>query len=121
MIVCDKCASLIEEKLPEEPKPEAKDSDAEDEAPKKKRYYKNQAPKEEAPTRRTSLVSLPYKYGLNGYERKDFDLCDTCKKLLHKALDKVSFDFIKEPYVNPGILIEGELDKQECEEREAVL
>ena len=94
MIVCDKCASVIEEKLPEEPKTEAKDSDAEDEAPKKKKNYKNQVPKEEAPTKRASLVNLPYKRGVNCFERRDFDLCEQCKAFLNNALDKVAFEFI---------------------------
>ncbi|MBQ8583283.1 MAG: hypothetical protein IJ488_01560 [Clostridia bacterium] len=93
MIVCDKCASVIEEKLPEEPKPEAKDIESEDGSPKRSRY-KKEPPKEEAPTKRASLVNLPYKRGVNCFERRDFDLCEQCKAFLNKALDKVAFEFI---------------------------
>ena len=91
MIVCDKCASLIEEKPPEEMKPEeesAKDEDG------KRRTFKKAIPKEEPPMKRPSLVNLPYKYGLNCFERKDFDLCEECRRFLEKELDKVRFNFI---------------------------
>ena len=93
MIICDKCASVIEEKLPEEPKPEAKDVESEDGSPKRSRY-KKEPPKEEAPTKRASLVNLPHKRGVNCFERRDFDLCEQCKAFLNKALDKVAFEFI---------------------------
>ena len=91
MIVCDKCASLIEEKPPEEDK-------STEEVPKdedgKKRGFKKALPKEEPPMKRPSLVNLPYKYGLNCFERKDFDLCEECRRFLEKELDKVKFNFI---------------------------
>ena len=100
MIRCDKCNSLIIEKLPDEQNEDQK-KNVEDEAPGKKRYAKSSALKEETPARRSSLVNLPYKYAVNGYDRKDFDLCEDCKRFLDKALDKIRFEFITTP-VNEG-------------------
>ncbi len=91
MIICDKCGTLIEELPPEEDKSSEealKDEDG------KKRSFKKAQPKEEPPMKRTSLVNLPYKYGVNCFERKDFDLCDHCRSFLEKELDKVRFNFI---------------------------
>ena len=115
MIVCDKCASVIEEKLPEEPKPEAKDVESEDGSPKRQRYKKD-APKDEPQTKRASIVLLPYKRGINGYERREFDLCETCKRLLCSELDKISFEFITTKYVDPSVALERELTERERKE-----
>jgi len=91
MIVCDKCGDLIEEPT-EENLNEAEEPKEED---GKKRYYKKaSAAKEEPPMKRHSLVNLPYKYGLNCFERRDFDLCEACRAFLAKEVDKVKFNFI---------------------------
>ena len=104
MIRCDKCNTLIIEKTLEELEDEQKKKD-ESEASSKKRTYKSPAPKDEAPHRRESLVHLPYKYAVNGYERKDFDLCDDCKRFLDKALDKIKFEFITTPVNTEGEVV----------------
>lgn len=89
MIVCNRCGDVIPEVELDELEEEQKD-----EAPVKKGYKKD-APKENIPIRRPSLIKLPYKYGVNCYERKNFDLCEGCQKLLNKQLDKVRFAFIQ--------------------------
>ncbi len=90
MIVCNKCGNVI-------PEPEEEvNEEAKEETSERKSRYKKEPPKEEIPTRRASLIKLPYKYGVNCYERKDFDLCEVCRAFLDKELDKVRFSFIQE-------------------------
>lgn len=93
MIVCDKCGSLIEEKLPDEPKDETK-KEMDEDSPRQRRYKKD-PPKDEPPAKRSSLVNLPFQYGVNCYIRRDFDLCESCQSFLNKELDKVRFAFIR--------------------------
>lgn len=92
MIVCDKCGALIEEKPPEDLKEDIKE-ESEEEAPRRKRY-KKEAPREEVPVKRISLVTLPYQHCLNGYLYRDFDLCESCRAFLAHELDRVKFGFI---------------------------
>ena len=101
MIRCDKCNVKIIEKTPDEL--DDKPSKAEEsEGMSKKRYIKGTATKDEPSARRSSLVLLPYKYAVNDYERKDFDLCEECKRFLDKALDKIRFEFITTPVNERG-------------------
>ena len=84
MICCNKCGALIPE-----PKEEPKEEETE------KSRYKKTAPKEEAPARRPSLVSMPTSRIVNGFAFEDVDLCDVCKKLLYKQVNEVKFEFMK--------------------------
>ena len=89
MLVCNKCGNVIPE--PEEEVTE----EAKEETSERRSRFKKEKPQEETLMRRPSLIRLPYKYGVNCYERKDFDLCDVCKTLLEKQLDKVKYLFIQ--------------------------
>ena len=92
MIVCDKCGAQIEESaLLEGEESEARDKP---EDGKKKRFYKKEQQKEEPPTKRTSLVSMPYGRGVNGFTWQEIDLCETCRALLGKQIEKVKFQFL---------------------------
>lgn len=82
MIICNKCGSEIIEKLPEE-----------DDAAAKK-PGKTSAPKEPAPVRRESLVSMPYERTPNGFKVKEIDLCSTCRGQLARELNRVKFEFL---------------------------
>ena len=93
MIVCNICGSEIPEIIPSE-----EEEITEEEQPKKKSYKKKAEDKQNKPPepRRASLVVLPYKYALNGYDTKEFDLCDDCKAKLYSRIEKVKFNFVKE-------------------------
>ena len=82
MIICNKCCSEIIEKLPEE----------EDAAAK--RSGKSNAPKEPAPVRRETIISMPYVRMPNGFKFKDVDLCATCRAKLERELNQVKFAFL---------------------------
>lgn len=84
MICCNKCGTVIIE-----PKEEPKEDEAE------KSRYKKTAPKEEAPARRPSLVSMPTSRIVNGFAFEDVDLCDVCKAMLYKQVNEVKFEFMK--------------------------
>ncbi len=92
MIVCNICGSVIPEIIPSE-----EEELSEEEQPKKKSYKKKAEDKQNKPPepRRPSLVVLPYKYALNGYETKEFDLCDVCKAELYNRVNKVKFEFVQ--------------------------
>ena len=93
MIVCNICGAVIVEVIPSE-----EEEITEEEQPKKKSNKKKAEDKQNKPPepRRASLVVLPYKYGLNCFETKEFDLCDHCKAKLYSRIEKVKFDFVKE-------------------------
>lgn len=85
MIVCNKCTSLIEE-----PKDEPKKEEDE----KRGRYNKS-VPKEEAPLRRPSLVSMPYVRIPNGFDFNDVDLCENCRRILARQVNELKFKFMQ--------------------------
>ena len=84
MICCNKCGTVIIE-----PKEEPKEEETE------KSRYKKPAPKEEAPARRPSLISMPTSRIVNGFAFEDVDLCDVCKAMLYKQVNEVKFEFMK--------------------------
>ena len=92
MIVCDKCGAHIEESI----SAPGEDADTGDkpEGGNKKRFYKKEQQKEEPPTKRPSLVKMPYGRGVNGFTWQEIDLCDVCRALLEKQIEKVKFDFL---------------------------
>lgn len=85
MICCNRCGDVI---------PEPKEEPKEEETAEKSRY-KKAAPKEEPPTRRPSLISMPTSRIVNGFSFEDVDLCEVCKKLLYKQVNEVKFEFMK--------------------------
>lgn len=87
MICCNKCGSVIIE-----PKEEPK----EEESTEKKGRYNKSAAKDELPTRRPSLISMPTSRIVNGFAFEDVDLCETCKKMLYKQVNEIKFKFMTE-------------------------
>lgn len=84
MIVCNKCGGVIPEAA-EEPKDAAKEPSGK---------YGNKKYQEEAPARRASLITLPCKRIVNGFDMNDVDLCDVCKAFLFKHINELQFRFI---------------------------
>ena len=78
MIVCNKCASVI----PEPPEEEPKEKDKKD--------------KLQVPSRRPSLVLIPYKRSPNGFQVQWIDMCDACRADLTKRINKLKFEFMTE-------------------------
>ena len=101
MLRCDYCNEIIVELSEEELKAQLDDVDeledqpdgADGEGGRRRRKKKKPAPL--APTKRASLVTLPYRRSVNGYDVKDFDLCPTCRTKLDKLLDDLRFDFVQ--------------------------
>ena len=83
MIVCNKCGDVIREVVEEK-----------DNAPEESVKNKYKKEKEEAPVRRASLLTLPCKRKVNGFEFEDVDLCDVCKAFLNKHVNELKFRFI---------------------------
>lgn len=112
MIVCNICGSVIPEVIPSE-----EEEITVEEQSKKKSYKKKAEDKQNKPPepRRASLVVLPYKYALNCFETKEFDLCDDCKAKLYSRIEKVKFDFVKEheQYLRDKAELEQKLSEKE--------
>ena len=95
MLRCDCCSLVILEQSEDEllgPDNEVDEqSDSESDAARRRRVKKKKEASQ--PTKRASLVSLPYKRAVNGYEYKDFDLCPDCRAALERVVADVSFGF----------------------------
>ena len=100
MLKCDCCETIIEELTEDELTAQNGDtdtdelSDAEAEGARRRRSRK----KKESPalTKRPSLVTLPFRRTVNGYDYKDFDLCPACREKLDKKVADVAFAFTEE-------------------------
>ena len=99
MLRCDNCNDIIIEPSEEEFRAQLDDVDeledqpdgAEGESGRRRRKKKKPAPP--APAKRSSLVTLPFRRAVNGYDVKDFDLCPSCRAKLDKLLDDLRFNF----------------------------
>lgn len=103
MLRCDYCNSTILEPSEDELKQledvgelEDQSDSAETDSARRRRKSKKAAPP--APTKRPSLVSLPIRRTVNGYDVKEFDLCPTCRASLDKLLDDMRFQFAQRIY-----------------------
>ena len=110
MICCNKCGLVIVE-----PKEEPKEEESSD-----KGRYKKSAPKEEAPVRRPSLISMPTSRIVNGFSFEDVDLCEICKKKLYKQVNEIKFKFMTENSEEEmaQLLAEREAQRAEAEAQE---
>ena len=101
MLRCDNCNDVILEPSEEELKAQLEEEPVEDSvddpeaASGKQRRRRKKAAPPPAPTKRSSLLPLPYRRNVNGYDVKDFDLCPSCRAKLDKLLDDVRFDFVQ--------------------------
>lgn len=90
MLKCDCCQTVITEPSEEELKAQLEDEPDEDPS---SRPRKKKAAPPPMPTKRASLVSLPYRRNTNGYDFREYDLCPSCRAKLDKMLDDVRFNF----------------------------
>ena len=90
MLKCDCCQTVIPEPSEEELKAQLEDEPDEDPS---SRPRKKKAAPPPMPTKRASLVSLPYRRNTNGYDFREYDLCPSCRAKLDKMLDDVRFNF----------------------------
>ena len=90
MLKCDCCQTIIPEPSEEELKAQLEDEPEEDPS---SRPRKKKAAPPPMPSKRSSLVSLPYRRNTNGYDFREYDLCPSCRTKLDKMLDDVRFNF----------------------------
>ena len=90
MLKCDCCQTVIPEPSEEELRAQLEDEPEEDPS---SRSRKKKASPPPMPTKRASLVSLPYRRTVNGYDCREYDLCPSCRAKLDKMLDDVRFNF----------------------------
>ena len=121
MLRCDYCNEIIVEPSDEELKAQLDDADElEDqsdgtEGDGSRRRRKKKKPATSAPTKRPSLITLPYQRSVNGYDDKAFDLCPECLDKLNKLVDHVRFKFASKMHCKSFFIV------PECKWEEGVV
>ena len=100
MLKCDCCETIIEELTEDELTAQNGDTDTDElpdaEAEGTRRRRSRKKKESPVPTKRPSLVTLPFRRTVNGYDYKDFDLCPACREKLDKKAADVAFAFTEE-------------------------